>query len=168
MKNAIQTLNKTAKDLQIRDAAAGNQKEQLRETLLWKFHVLHKATLLKSELQLIDKLDSKRTIAKFDEIVYGKNKQSQWIMLESTIDELYPGLPLLIRTSYPQFTETEFKVCLLAYAGLSCKEIAQHIDQSVHTVNMARTRIRQKMNLIEPSANFSLFLKQKYAESRLS
>ena len=168
LKNAMETLNKTARDLQKRDAITNNQKEQLRETLLWKFNVLHKSTLLKTELQKIEKLDSKRTIAKFDKIVYGKDKQSQWIVLANTIDELHPGFPSFIRTTYPLFTETEFKVCLLSYAGLPSKEIALLLDQSVHTVNMARTRIRQKMNLKEPGADFSLFLKQKYAESRLS
>lgn len=168
LKNAMETLNKTARDLQKRDAITNNQKEQLREILLWKFNVLHKSTLLKTELQKIEKLDSKRTIAKFDKIVYGKDKQSQWIVLANTIDELHPGFPSFIRTTYPLFTETEFKVCLLSYAGLPSKEIALLLDQSVHTVNMARTRIRQKMNLKEPGADFSLFVKQKYAESRLS
>lgn len=97
--------------------------------------------------------------------MYGKKGQSQWAMLEDTIDQLYPGIPLLIRTRYCQFTETEFKVCLLSCAGLPCKEIALLIDQSVYTVNMARTRIRQKMNLKELGADFSLFLKQKYIEN---
>jgi DNA-binding CsgD family transcriptional regulator len=37
----------------------------------------------------------------------------------------------------------------LSYAGLPSKEIALLIDQGVHTVNMARTRIRQKMDIKE-------------------
>lgn len=50
LNNAMQTLNKTAMDLQMSHEEACNRKEQLRETLLWKFNVLHKSVLLKSEL----------------------------------------------------------------------------------------------------------------------
>jgi DNA-binding CsgD family transcriptional regulator len=85
-----------------------------------------------------------------------------------TIDEMHPRLSSFTRSTYPQFTETEFKVCLLSYAGLPSKEIALLIDQSVHTVNMARTRIRQKMGLKEVGADFCTHLKQKFTDNSIS
>jgi len=168
IQNTVQTLSKTAKDLLKRQNATNEKEDQLRESLLWKFNVLHKSSLLKSELQQFDQMDTKHAISRFDEIVYGENHPSQWNTLVETIDEMHPRLSSFTRSTYPQFTETEFKVCLLSYAGLPSKEIALLIDQSVHTVNMARTRIRQKMGLKETGADFCAHLKQKYAENSIS
>lgn len=164
LQNAIDTLYETAKDLQKHKPSEGD-KQQLREALLWKFNVLHKSSLLESQLVKMEKTDSKKTIAKFNQIVYGKDNNSQWNALIETMNELNPGLPQFIKNSYPQLSETQYKVCLLSYAGLPSKEIALLINQSVHTVNMARTAIRQKMGLQEPGADFCTVLREAYEKS---
>ena len=162
LQNAIETLDKTAKDLQKKQLSTQESKEQLRETLLWKFNVQHKAALLKSELQHWERMDTKKAFARFDDIVYGKDNPSQWNALVETIDAIYPGLSLFIRQHYPQFSDTEVNVCLLSYAGLNAKETTLILNQSPNTVNMARTRIRQKMNLTEPGADFCAALEKAY------
>ncbi|NLX66906.1 MAG: hypothetical protein GXZ19_09110 [Bacteroidales bacterium] len=166
LQNTIETLNKTAIDLQKQKNTPTGHETQLRETLLWRFNVLHKSSLLKSELSHIEKMDTRKAITRFEQIVYGKESGSQWNTLVNAIDELNPGLSHFIQSNYPQLSETEFKVMLLSYAGLSCKEIALLINQSVHTVNMGRTRIRQKMELKEPGADFCAVLRDNYEESR--
>lgn len=168
IQNTVQTLSKTAKDLLKRQNATNEKEVQQRESLLWKFNVLYKSSLLKAELQQFDQMDTKHAIARFDEIVYGKNHPSQWNKLVDTIDEMHPGLSSFTRSTYPQFTETEFKVCLLSYTGLPSKEIALLIDQSVHTVNMTRSRIRQKMGLKEAGADFNTHLKKRFSENSIS
>lgn len=167
LQNTIRTLNKTAKDLQKRESVSTGLNEQLRETLLWKFNVLHKSSLLKSEMEKIEKMDTRKALAIFNRIVHGENKSSEWSTLVDTIDELHLGLSQFIRNTYPQFTDTEYKVCMLSYAELPSKEIALLINQSVHTVNMARTHIRQKMNLQETGADFCAVIKQSYEENLL-
>lgn len=166
LQNAIDTLNKTAKDLQKQKPSEGDR-QQLREALLWKFNVLHKSSLLESQLEQMEKTDSKKTIAKFNQIVYGKDNKSLWNALVETMDELNPGLSHFIKNSYPQLNETQYKVCLLSYAGLPSKEIALLINQSVHTVNMARTAIRQKMGLRKPGADFCAVLREAYEKKSL-
>ncbi|MDO5523238.1 MAG: hypothetical protein Q4G48_04240 [Bacteroidia bacterium] len=164
LQNAMQTLYKTAKDLRQQQEVTKESHVQLREILLWKFNVQHKSALLKSELQHLDRMDTKKAFARFDEIVYGKDNPSQWSSLVETIDELTPGLSGFIRRRYPQFSDTEFNVCLLSYAGLNAKETALMLNQSPHTVNMARTRIRQKMNLTEPGADFCAAIDKAYRQ----
>lgn len=166
LQNTIQVLYKTAKDLQKQKSTESGQEKQLREILLWKFNILHKSSLLRSELDHLEKLGAKKAIAKYDDIVYGKNNESQWDSLVEAIDELNPGLSQFILKTFPQFNETEFKVCILSYAGLPPKEIAILINQSVNSVNMTRTRIRQKMNLQEHRADFCDFIKDIYNKSR--
>lgn len=162
LQNAMQTLTKTANDLRQQQKVTKESSVQLREILLWKFNVQHKAALLKSELQHLERMDTKKAFARFDDIVYGKDNPSQWNTLVETIDAIHPGLSLFIRQNYPQFSDTEFNVCLLSYAGLNAKETALILNQSPNTVNMARTRIRQKMNLTETGADFCAALDKAY------
>lgn len=162
LQNAIETLNKTAKDLQKKQLSTQENKEQLRETLLWKFDVQHKAALLKSELQHLKRMDTDKVLAKFDEIVYGENNASQWNFLIETINEIHPGLSDFIRCQSTCFSDTEVNVCLLSYAGLSAKEVALILNQSPNTVNVTRSRIRKKMNLEEPRADFCAALEKAY------
>lgn len=167
LQNTIETLNKTAMDLQKQKTMPVSHEAQLRQTLLWRFNVLHKSSLLKSELSHIEKMDTRKAIARFEQIVYGKESGSQWDTLVNAIDELNPDLSHFIQNHYPQLSETEFKVLLLSYAGLSSKEIALLINQSPHTVNMGRTHIRRKMGLKETGADFCTLLREVYEESRL-
>lgn len=162
LQNAIEILDKTSKDLRQQQEITKESNIQLRETLLWKFNVQHKSALLKSELQHLERMDTKKAFALFYEIVYGKDNPSQWDALVETIDTIHPGLSGFIRRQYPQFSDTESKVCLLSYAGLNPKETALMLNQSPNTVNMARTRIRQKMNLEEPGADFCAVLEKAY------
>ena len=162
LQNAIEILDKTAKDLRRQQEVTKESNIQLRETLLWKFNVQHKSALLKSELQHLERMDTKKAFALFYEIVYGKDNPSQWDALVETIEAIHPGLSGFIRRQYPQISDTELNVCLLSYAGLNPKETALMLNQSPNTVNMARTRIRQKMNLEEPGADFCAVLEKAY------
>lgn len=164
LQNAARTLDKTTKDLQRQQQSTLQSGRQLRETLLWKFNVQHKVALLKSELQPLERMDTGKALAKFGEIVYGKSNPSQWDALEQTIGEIYPGLPAFIRRTYPQFSDTELKVALLSYARLRPKEIALLLNQSLNTVNMARTKIRKKMEIPEKGGNFCSIIERAYRE----
>lgn len=174
LQNTIQILYKTATDLQQKQISdlqeqsdRFNQEKQLREVLLWKFDILHKSALLKRELDKPEKGNIKQAVSKFESIMYGDdNKGSEWNSLVNTIDELNPGLSQFIRSTYPQFNDTEFKVCILSYASLSPGEIAILINQSPHSVNMTRTRIRQKVNLQGRGADFCDLIRTGYEESQ--
>ena len=98
----------------------------------------------------------------FNEIVYGENSDSPWKLMLQTFDKLNPGLSATIQKDYDQFSETEFKICLLSYAQLKAKEIALMLNISVHTVNMGRSNIRKKMNLQTKGVDFCEVLKERY------
>lgn len=158
------TLDKTTKDLRRQQQSTLQSGRHLRETLLWKFNVQHKVALLKSELQPLERIDTGKALTKFGEIVYGKSNPSQWEALEQTISEIHPGLPAFIRSTYPQFSDTELKVALLSYVRLRPKEIALLLNQSLNTVNMARTKIRKKMEIPEKGGNFCSIIEKAYRQ----
>ena len=164
MEQAWQVLNETARDIEnLKTKTIESQKTQ-REALLWKFDILQKSSVLNHAMLSTTKLSTNRALEKFNEIVYGKDGDSPWELIHQTFDELNPGLSSAIQKKYPQFSETEFKICLLSYARMRPTEIALILNLSVHTVNMGRTNIRKKMNLKTPGVDFCKTLDELYTQ----
>ena len=164
MQEAMQILKETAKDLLKSQSKLKSNEEKWRETLLWKFNIQQKASQLTNLTTLTDKTNNKKLIIQFEKIVYGKNGESQWDLICGTIEELNPGLQSFIRNNWPRFSDTEFKACVLSYTGLRSKEIALILNQSHHTINMARTHIRKKMKIQEEGGNFCVLLKELFSQ----
>ena len=168
MQETMLVLKETTKDLLHSQSNLQKKEEKQRETLLWKFELLTMATQFRNYINLVDVPYSKKALKLLETIGYDSNKQSQWEMFATTIEELNPGLSAVITKHYPLLSETEFKVCLLSYSGLHAKTIAVVLNQSVHTVNMARTYIRKKMGLTNVGADFCSALKQLYLDQNNS
>ena len=164
MEQAWQVLNETAKDIQEQKANAFESANTQREALLWKFDVLQKSSIFESTMKSSPKLTGEKAIQKFNEIVYGADSDSPWELILQTFDELNPGLSAAINKDYPEFSETEFKICLLSYARLKAREIALILNISVHTVNMGRSNIRKKMNLHTKGVDFCEVLIDLYTQ----
>lgn len=62
---------------------------------------------------------------------------------EQVPHEFYDKLEL----KYPDLTQGEKKLCALISMNLSTKEIAMLMDRSINTVEVAKSRIRKKMNV---------------------
>ena len=114
------------------------------------------------EIQSSSKLSDNKALLKFNEIVYGPDSDSPWEQMLQTFDELNPGLSAAIKKDFPEFSETEFKICLLSYTRLRSKEIALILNLSVNTINVGRTNIRKKMNLQTKGVDFCEVLKERY------
>lgn len=165
MQENLQILRETARHLQALQSGQEQNEERLRETLLWKFNVLQKVSLLKLEGNN-ERADERKLIKKFEEVVYGKNNESQWQSLLQSIEDMNPGVSEIIRTSYPELTENEFRICLLSYAGLRAKETALILNLSTNTVNMLRSNIRKKMQLQAYEGDFYTSLRELYQKRK--
>ena len=88
-------------------------------------------------------------------------KFSTWTQNKSS-ETIFVKVSAHWRTSQTLTKVSLSNLCLLSYAGLSPKETALILNQSPNTVNMARTRIRQKMDLEEPGADFCAVLEKAY------
>ena len=68
-----------------------------------------------------------------------------------------PGYSKKIQERYPTLSETEFKVCILTYAGFRVKEIALILNQRPNTIQVRRTELRKKMG-IESGSDIAAYL----------
>lgn len=122
----------------------------LRRDLLWRFNVARKVLDMNEEISRAEKKspDASFWVGRLNKIVYGeKDIEEEWDALFQTFNAARPGLAERIREKYPDMTDTEFRVCILLYAGFSVRETALILHLSPNTVQVRRTDIRRKMGL---------------------
>jgi tetratricopeptide (TPR) repeat protein/DNA-binding CsgD family transcriptional regulator len=153
---------RTIKDLQQDRTVAKKNQAQLNEILRRKLDILRKSILLQSGFVNIKSIDEAKET--FNEIVFGKKTPLYSEVFREIVNMIYPDLSTFIREQYPKFTDTELNVSLLSFADLETKEILNILNLKNNTLNMTRTRIRQKMGLAG-RADFCVILKEMYQES---
>ena len=153
MQNVIHTLKQTNENI---------QNQQSVNALLWKLDTLYKCLLVKSQLGKDVKISANAVVSQFCGAIFEKDNPNQWDILAEVIEEIHPGFQSFLKNRYSHFSDTEHKVAVLSFAGIRPKEIACILETATITINMARTKIRKKMNLTVQGADFCAILKQHY------
>ncbi len=154
----IDTLNKMAKSLSKSYESRIQRKEKdLREALLWRFDVVKKAALL-SESE-VESSNSNKLLKKFHKIVYAENANDQWLGILSAFDQINKDVAENIKQKYTDLSEMEYKIVLLAYAGISVKETALILCLSSNTVQSYRSSLRKKIGINDSNSDMVLYLK---------
>lgn len=124
-----------------------NEKENsFRKVLLQHFDILKKVALIETHLREDEKKQGQRLLRKVNEIVYNE-KSIDWDLIYLTMEQLYEGFPSALRSKYTQLDESEFRICCLAYAGLSNTEISVIMNFSVNTIQMKKSSVRKKLGI---------------------
>jgi len=71
-----------------------------------------------------------------------------WDEFETRFKKVHEGFYTSLRTSYPDLTPTEIKVCSFIRLNLTTKDIATLTNRSVRTVENTRNRIRHKLGMV--------------------
>ncbi len=64
----------------------------------------------------------------------------------------------VLSSHFPELTSNNLKLAMYLKMNLSSKEIAQILHKSVNTVKVARSRLRKKLNIEDPTVNLTTFL----------
>ena len=83
--------------------------------------------------------------------------QSVWDDFEARFENVYESFYQTLNASYPDLTPGERKLCALLRLNISSKDIAAITNQNPNSVDMARYRLRKKLNL-SPEDNLVDFL----------
>ncbi len=102
----------------------------------------------------ISKLDSLNTQYRQKKIAEMMQKIEQnnatdmdWELFKVQFDNLYPGFFQNIEAKHPNLTQNELRLCTFIKLNLSSKEIAGLVKISPKSVEVARVRLRKKLNL---------------------
>lgn len=141
-KESLDTLQTMAEDFQ-------KKEDGLRQLALRHFNVLKRVALLDGMLKETKSGQEQKIYHLFNQAVYENKLGFDWDTFFHSINQLKDGLPEKVKSNYPQLTETEYRILILSFTGLSNKESSIILNLSLNTINSLRTSIRRKLNVPE-------------------
>lgn len=88
------------------------------------------------------------------------DNENLWKEFEAQFNETNPDFLKRLTERFPDLTPNEIKMCIFLRLNLRTKEISVITQQSIKSIEVARTRLRKKLGLDNTSTNISLFLGQ--------
>ena len=85
-------------------------------------------------------------------------RTKNWTEFEVRFTKTHQGFYDKLNTRFPDLTPNEKKICAFLKLNMSTKDIASITHQSVHSLNVARTRLRKKLGIDQTDENLINFL----------
>lgn len=101
-------------------------------------------------------LTDRKTVALIDGYL---SDESDWEKSEEYFNVIYDGLLEKLKSTYPGISKTDMKICVYTKLNLSTKEIADIMNISIRSVEMARYRLRKRLGL-PPGQDIAQMLKE--------
>ncbi|HOW31331.1 MAG TPA: tetratricopeptide repeat protein, partial [Bacteroidales bacterium] len=132
---------------------------QLSEDLTAKERELTSKTIfINQKNQLLEKLIAELEVLKKSEVSPGAIHQLQvqlkqelspnaWKEFELSFNEVHPGFQQRLLENHPGLTPAERRLCAFIRLDMNTREISSLSGQSIKSIEVARTRIRKKLNI---------------------
>ena len=98
----------------------------------------------------------KQTLKKIDMEL---NNKESWAIFEQYFNTIFDGLMDRLSAKYPQLTQSDLRLCAYLKLKMNNKEIADLLNISYRSVEVAKYRLRKKLGL-ELNDNFSALLNE--------
>jgi tetratricopeptide (TPR) repeat protein len=85
-------------------------------------------------------------------------RDKSWTEFEVRFTQVHKDFYDKLNETFPDLTPNEKKLCAFLRLNMTTKDIASITHQSVHSINVARTRLRKKINLANSDENLVNFL----------
>jgi tetratricopeptide (TPR) repeat protein len=85
-------------------------------------------------------------------------REKNWTEFEVRFTQVHEDFYQTLNTRFPDLTPNEKKLCAFLKLNMSTKDIAAITHQSVHSLNVARTRLRKKLGIDQTDENLVNFL----------
>jgi len=89
------------------------------------------------------------------------NQADDWDKTKLYFEKVHPQFFEKLKTDYPDLSVNELKMCAYTKMNLNGKEISRLLNINPNSVQVARYRLKRKMNLPE-AVNFTDFISQNY------
>jgi tetratricopeptide (TPR) repeat protein len=142
------------------------QKETLRKRTEGLRSLIFYQLDLKDKVAELKKLRTgkgaeEKLLKRFQEIMYGKNQGDKWGQTESIFERINDKTPQKLRRLYPDLNDTEYRVALLSYAGITVGEIAIILYLSEKTVQNNRNKLRKKIGITDADTDTGTYLRER-------
>jgi hypothetical protein len=85
-------------------------------------------------------------------------RDKSWKEFEVRFTQVHKDFYDRLTVDFPDLTPNEIKLCAFLRLNMTTKDISAITRQSIHSINVARTRLRKKMNLANSDENLVNFL----------
>ena len=133
--------------------------ESLKNSLKERFNIIRKVSIIEHN----NKTDE--NLKKIKEYAFGSINKTAFEASVCVIESVYNNITSFIKDTYPELTETEYKVCLLSIAPISVNDIAVISGLSIDTISKSRSNIRKKLK-IEDNKIKSIILNMRSRETK--
>jgi tetratricopeptide (TPR) repeat protein len=90
------------------------------------------------------------------ELTHSLNNKS-WEEFEFRFSKVHPHFYKNLEKEFPNLSSNEKKLAAFLFMNLSTKEISTITGQTIHSINVARTRLRKKLNIVNENITFHDF-----------
>ena len=116
------------------------------------------ARKLKSIQKEAVKEETKMAIRKITKELNKAAKDEQWEEFELRFNQTHSDFYDNLLDKYPKLTPQELRLCAFLRLNMTTKEISELTGQRTSTIEMARTRLRKKLNITNTQTNLVAFL----------
>lgn len=102
--------------------------------------------------------DSVESLHTMFERIRNGDKDNSWKEFEIRFTQVHKEFYERLNERFPDLTPNERKLCAFLRLNMTTKDIASITHQSIHSINVARTRLRKRMNLSGRDENLISFL----------
>lgn len=103
-----------------------------------------------------------KNVKDIKEYAYGSPYKTAFEASVDVIESSYKDISTFIKKTFPELSETEYKVCLLSIAPISTDDIASIVELGSDSVRKSRSNIRKKLGIEDKKATISGYILEKY------
>ena len=103
-----------------------------------------------------------KNVKDIKEYAYGSPYKTAFEASVDVIESSYKDISTFIKKTFPELSETEYKVCLLSIAPISTDDIASIVELGSDSVRKSRSNIRKKLGIDDKKATISGYILEKY------
>ena len=134
----------------------------LHNIVLEHYSILKKFALIKRNLSNNEITGGSKVLKMQNEILYGQ-EELNWDKLYDAMNKAHNNFFGKLKKTFPELTDSEFKICCLIYADFSNEEVSIIKNLTANSISKKRTTIRKKLG-INDYGDIQLFLKNHHFE----
>jgi tetratricopeptide (TPR) repeat protein len=138
----------------------GNEREVAAKSLflLEKDNLISKVIKHLKELNAELRPNEQKTVQRVISDLKSSLNTKSWDEFELRFSKVHPNFYRNIEAEFSALTLNEKKLCSFLVMNLTTKEISNITGQTAHSINVARTRLRKKLGIVNSNVTFYDFL----------
>ena len=131
-------------------------KQSFDNSLKERFNIIRRVNIFEHNNR------NNKNVKDIKEYAYGSQYRTTFEASVDVIESSYRDISTFIKKTFPELSETEYKVCLLSIAPISTDDIASIVELGSDSVRKSRSNIRKKLGIEDKKATISGYILEKY------